>query len=107
MGERTVSLRADGVRTLVALRTVLAALGCGLLAGIALGAIGPVELGVRHDLGLSPELAGWASSAITAVPAALGLAAGWWIRRLAPRPAAVARVLGSGARGPVAGPAAD
>src|SRR2546430_11835622 len=102
MGERTVSLRADGVRTLVALRTVLAALGCGLLAGMALGAIGPVELGVRHDLGLSPELAGWASSAITAVPAALGLAAGWGIPRPAPRPALVAGMLASAPPAPVA-----
>lgn len=67
----------------------MAALACGLLAGVQLGVIGPIELDLRRDLGISPEQAGWAASAITAVPAVLGLAGGLWIRRHGARRAIV------------------
>ncbi|HXM57515.1 MAG TPA: MFS transporter, partial [Candidatus Dormibacteraeota bacterium] len=73
--------------------TVLTALGCGLVGGVALGATAPVGLGLQRDLDLSLEALGWAASAITAVPAALGLAAGWWIRRPGPRRALVLGLL--------------
>lgn len=78
---------------------VAVALACGLLAGVQLGSIGPIELDLRRDLGISPEQAGWAASAITAVPALLGLAGGLWIRRAGPRLAIVLGLLGLAAAG--------
>lgn len=82
---------------------VLAALACGLLAGVQLGVIGPIELDLRRDLGISPEQAAWAASAITAVPAVLGLAGGLWIRRHGARRAIVIGLIVLAAAGGAAG----
>jgi predicted MFS family arabinose efflux permease len=81
------------------LRTVSTVLACGLLAGVALGALAPIELALQRDLHLSLQVVGWAASAITAVPAGLGLAAGVWIRRHGARHALVLGLLVMAAAG--------
>src|SRR5215510_12543055 len=74
----------------------------GLLAGVALGAVAPIGLALQRDLHLSLQVVGWAASAITAVPAALGLAAGLWIRRHGARRALLLGLLVMAAAGGVA-----
>jgi MFS family permease len=53
----------------------------GVLAAAALGKVAPVVPLLQAELGLSLTTAGWAASAITAVPAVLGVVAGSWVDR--------------------------
>ncbi|MFI5523471.1 MFS transporter [Streptomyces platensis] len=53
----------------------------GVLAAVGLGAVAPVGSALRASLGLSDGALAWATSSITAVSAALGIPAGWWVRR--------------------------
>lgn len=53
----------------------------GVCAAASLGALGPAAVAIRSDTGLSLVGVGWATSVIIVVSAALGLPAGWWVRR--------------------------
>ncbi|KUL25886.1 hypothetical protein ADL15_39460 [Actinoplanes awajinensis subsp. mycoplanecinus] len=73
--------------------------GTGVLAAAVLGAIAPISGILQDELGLSLVQAGWTTSIVTCVAAALGLPAGVLIRRLGFRTALLTGLLILGVAG--------